>query len=100
MMKEFNCYNLSNPYTYYKYRYEMLITKIKVLAFSVGHGFKSNIGVDAKRVIDETFQFDGYVECLFDLDIISESDFEKFWLFTKQIRYDSCEILLYLDSTI
>lgn len=92
-MKEFNCYNLAKPYINYKYRYELLIGAIKILDYSVEHDFRSFIKFDAKRVVDETFQFDGYVDCLFDLNIISESDAEKFWNFTEQIRHDAKEII-------
>lgn len=99
MMKEFNRYNLSKPYSYYQCRYNMLITQINVLSYSIEKDSKYYISIDAKRVIEETFQLDGYIECLFDLGIISESDYDKFYDFTKEIRYNSNEILLYLDFT-
>ena len=86
-------------YTNYKWRYNMLIMEIETLMNSLENEYsKYYMKLDAKRVINETFQFDGYVECLFDFGIISESDFNMFWEFTNQIRYDSNEILLSLDN--
>ena len=92
MIKGFNSINLTNPYIYYKYRYELLITSINALEFSVERD-RLYIKDDAKRVINETFKFDGYVECLFDLGVTTESETESFWNFSKQIRHDAKEIL-------
>lgn len=88
-------------YSYYRYRYNILLTKIRVLRYSIKNSYSKNyIREDARSLINETFQFDGYIECLFDLYVISECDYDKFFDFTKQIRYEANEIILYIDNTI
>lgn len=82
-------------YSYYRYRYNILLTKIRVLRYSIKNSYSKNyIRDDVRSLINETFQFDGYIECLFDLNVISECDYDKFFDFTKQIRYEANEMIL------
>lgn len=88
-------------YGYYRYRYNILLTKIRVLRYSIKNNYSKNyVRDDVRSLINETFQFDGYIECLFDLNVISERDYDKFFDFTKQIRYEANEMILYIDNTI
>ncbi len=88
MMKEFNRYNLAKPYNLYKARYNILLVQIEILQFSIDEKHNYYLKQDIERTISETKQLDGYTECLFDLGIISENDFDKFWDFTQLIRLE------------
>lgn len=99
-MKKFNRNNYRVLYSNYQVYFKMLCAQINALAWSVEEDRKTFIRINATRLIQLSCQFDGYIECLLDLGIVSECDYNRFFDFTKQIRYDSNEILLYLDSTI
>ena len=96
MRKPFDLENNGIIYNNYKARYNMIIVQVIVLFDSIEGNSKYYIKQDANRVIYESYQFDGYVECLFDLGVISESEYDKFFDFTKQIRYDAYEIIYYI----
>lgn len=99
-MKKFNREDNRHFYSNYQVYFKMLCAQVNVLAWAVKEDRKTFIRINAERLIQLSCQFDGYIECLFDLGIVSESDYDRFFDFTKQIRYDSKEILIYLDSTI
>ena len=99
-MKKFNRDYNRTVYSNYQVYFKMIIARINVLAWSVEEDRKIYIRENAEQLIKLSCQFDGYIECLFDLNIVSESEYDKFFDFTKQIRYDANEILLYLDNTI
>lgn len=54
-------------YKCYKSRYIMLTTQMSILTLSIESNSMWYITRDARRVIEETRQLDGYTECLYDI---------------------------------
>lgn len=92
MMKEFSRYNLSKPYICYKTTYKVVLNHIYVLDCDIENE-SCHISFSARDLINCVHNFEGYIDCLFDLHIISEKDYDSFYYFCKSIK-DECYPLL------
>ncbi len=94
MMKEFNSYNLAKPYSMYKTVFKTICSHIDSLntARENKEG-QVNIEFYATNLKNYTFVFQGYTDCLFDLRLISESEYNSFYEFAKAIRIECNNII-------
>lgn len=92
MMKEFNSYNLAKPYSMYKTIYRTLYSHVACLNYDIEYNSPYYITMSATRLYNYTFSFEGYIECLYDLRLVNDIEFNNFYEFTKAIREECIDI--------
>lgn len=86
-------FNSDYYYTNYKTLYRTICSHIDALNYYIEmDNSPFYIYTSANRLLTQTFMFDGYIDCLFDLRVISEVEYNAFYEFTKIIR-EECAII-------
>lgn len=95
MMKEFNRYNLAKPYSMYKTVFNTICSHIDSLN-TAKENRENRVTIEyfAVRLKDYTYVFEGYTDCLFDLHIINEVEYNSFYEFVKAIRIE-CNYIIW-----
>ena len=89
MMKEFNSYNLAKPYSMYRSVYRTICAHINALNSALELNAKAYaIEHFALKLYNYTFIFEGYTDCLYDLRIINDIEYNSFYEFAKAIRLE------------
>ena len=79
-------------YANYKTIYRTICSHISALNYEIEYSSPFYIVQSANRLFTQTFMFDGYIECLYDLRVISDVEYNSFYEFTKAIREETCII--------
>lgn len=79
-------------YTNYKTIYRTICSHIEGLNYEIEYSSPFYIVQSAIRLYNYTFVFEGYIECLYDLYIVNDVDYNNYYKFTKAIR-DECVII-------
>ena len=84
--------NNKKIYYMYKTTYRTICFYIERLNFDIEYNTPFYFSRSALMLYNYTFEFDGYIECLYDLRFVSDAEYNMFYEFTKAIREECTEI--------
>lgn len=95
MSKEFNFSNSSEVYSMYKTVFKTIYAHIYCLSTAMERNEnRTTIEYYASHLYNCTYVFEGYIDCLFDLNFINDREYNSFYEFVMTIRIE-CNYIMY-----